>query len=35
MANNRPENERGAQLLRGLGFVPGGIARAYPKINGT
>jgi ribosomal-protein-alanine N-acetyltransferase len=35
MANYRPENERSARLLSGLGFEREGFARAYLKINGV
>jgi len=34
MANYRPENERSARVLSGLGFQQEGFARSYLKING-
>ena len=34
MANYRPENERSARVLSGLGFQREGFARSYLKING-
>jgi ribosomal-protein-alanine N-acetyltransferase len=34
MANYRPENERSARVLEGLGFEREGVARSYLKING-
>lgn len=34
MANYRPENERSARVLAGLGFEREGFARSYLRING-